>query len=65
MVEGADVDNAGDSQKHLDAGHNDKTWHYLVFKIQAMSTYEQTAREIWLFNYPAQVIEQRAKASTR
>ena len=64
MVEGADVDNAGDSQKHFDAGHNDKTWH-LVFKIQAMSTYEQTAREIWLFNYPAQVIEQRAKASTR
>ena len=33
MVEGADVDNAGDSQKHFDAGHNDKTWHYLVFKI--------------------------------
>ena len=57
MVEGADVDNAGDSQKHFDAGANDKRWQHLV---QAMSTYEQTAREKWLFNYPAQVIEQRA-----
>ena len=32
----------------------------LAFPIQAMSTYEQTAREKWLFNYPAQVTEQNS-----
>ena len=57
MAEGTDVDNARDSQKHFDAGGSDETWQNLGFKIQAMSTYEQTAREKWLFNYPAQVIE--------
>ena len=55
MAEGTDVDNAWDGQKHFDAGGSDETWQN--FKIQAMSTYEQTAREKWLFNYPAQVIE--------
>ena len=57
MVEGADVHNAGDGQKHFDAGDNEqKSGSNLVFPIQAMSTYEQTAREKWLFNYPAQVV---------
>ena len=27
----------------------------ILFTTQAMSTYEETAREKWLFNYPAQV----------
>ena len=59
MVEGADVHNAGDGQKHFDAGGNgQKIGIGLTFPIQAMSTYEQTAREKWLFNYPAQVVEQ-------
>ena len=59
MVEGADVHNAGDRQEHFDAGDNEqKSGDNLTFPIQAMSTYEQTAREKWLFNYPAQVVEQ-------
>ena len=58
MVEGTDVHNAGYGQKHFDAGDNDVISNNLVFPIQAMSTYEQTAREKWLFNYPGQVIEQ-------
>ena len=33
MVEGADVDNAGDSEKHINAGDSDKTWQYLALKI--------------------------------
>ena len=31
------------------------TTRRILFTTQAMSTYEETAREKWLFNYPAQV----------